>query len=121
MPTVIIHTENAHAYFTYLQTYCTDSLGEDEDETSSDANQDGASGFALKTNIWTGKDVLFVHFLNPEILEQEKWKCEGSVLNIGNIVSWAEAWNTNKCPNIPTFKKTERPERADIRVKFTGT
>ncbi|XP_064383865.1 uncharacterized protein LOC135332883 isoform X3 [Halichondria panicea] len=101
-------------------TFCTDSLGEDEDEASSDASQEGASGFALKTNIWTGKDVLFVLFLNPEILEQEKWKCEGSVLNIGNILAWAEAWNTNKCPNIPTFKKTERPERAHIRVKFAG-
>ncbi|XP_064383869.1 uncharacterized protein LOC135332884 isoform X2 [Halichondria panicea] len=104
-------------------TYCTDSLGEDEDEALSDhdAKQEGASGFALKTNIWpAGKDVLFVHFFNPEILEQKKWKCEYGVLNIDNILSWAGAWNTKKCPNIPTFKKTDRPDRADIRVKFEG-
>ena len=84
-------------------------MGEDEDEALSDhdAKQEGASGFALKTNIWpAGKDVLFVHFLNPEILEQENWKCEYGALNIDNILSWAEAWNTKKCPNIPTFKKT---------------
>ncbi len=107
-------------YFTYLQTYCTDSLGEDETEALRDANQEGAGGFALETNIWTGRDALFVHFLNPEILEQKKWKCDRGVLNIDNILSWAKAWNTRKCPNIPIFKKTDRPERADIRVKFEG-
>ena len=95
-------------------------MGEDETEASSDANQEGASGFALKTNIWTEKDVLFVHFLNPKILEQKKWENEYGVLNISNILSWAEAWNTKKYPNIPTFKKTDRPDRADIRVKFEG-
>ena len=105
-------------YFTCLQTYCTDSLGEDETEASS---QEGASGFALKTNIWpAGKDVLFVCFLNPEILEQEKWKCDYGVLNINIILSWAGAWVSRKCPNIPFFKKTDRPDSADIRVKFEG-
>ncbi len=95
-------------------------MGEDEAEASSDANQEGAGAFALKTNIWIRKDVLLVHFLNPEILVQENWKCERSVLNIDNILAWAAPWNTKKCPNIPIFVKTDRPDTADIRVKFEG-
>ena len=112
---------NAHAYTlldTYLQTYCTESLIADEAAASSDANQAGAGAYAQNSNIWTEKDVLNVHFLNPEILDQENWKCEYGVLNTTNILSWAAAWNTKKCPNIPIFKKTGRPESADIRVKF---
>ncbi len=93
-------------------------MGEDEAEASSDANREGAGAYTTKTNIWIRKDVLFVHFLNPDILEQENWKCDRAVLNIDNILAWAAAWNTKKCPNIPEFKKTDRPDRADIRVKF---
>ncbi len=96
-------------------------MGEDEAEASSDANQEGAGAYALKTNIWTRKDVLYVHFLNPDILKQDDWKCEDGVLNIDNILAWAAAWNTKKCRNIPIFEKTDRPNEADIRVKFEGT
>ena len=93
----------------------TDLLGEDG---LSDANQKGVDSYV---NFWTGRDVLYVYFLNPDILEQEKWECEYGVLNIDNILSWAEAWNPKKFPNIPIFKKTDRADKADIRVKFTGT
>ena len=93
----------------------TDLLGEDG---LSDANQKGVDSYV---NFWTGKDVLYVYFLNPDILEQEKWECEYGVLNIDNILSWAEAWNPKKFPNIPIFKKTDRADKADIRVKFEGT
>ncbi|XP_064383871.1 uncharacterized protein LOC135332887 [Halichondria panicea] len=65
----------------------TDLLGEDG---LSDANQKGVDSYV---NFWTGRDVLYVYFLNPDILEQEKWECEYGVLNIDNILSWAEAWN----------------------------
>ncbi len=95
-------------------------MGEDEAEASSDVNQEGADGFALKTNIWTKKDVLYVHFLNPDILEEDEWKCEDGVLNIDIVLALAATWNIKKCPNIPVFQKTDRPDRADIRVKFAG-
>ena len=109
-------------YCTYLQVpYCTDSLGEDEAKASSDTNQAGAGAGALKTNIWTGKNVLYVHFLNPDILKQENWKCGRAVLNIENILAWAAAWNTKKCLSIPIFENTDRADSADIRVKFEGT
>ncbi len=110
-------------YFTYLQVpFCTDSLGEDEAKASGDANQEGAGAGALKTNIWpTGKDVLYVKFLNPDILKQENWKCGRAVLNIENILAWAAAWNTKKCLSIPIFENTDRADSADIRVKFEGT
>ncbi len=112
---------NAHAYTlldTYLQTYCTESLIADEAAASSDANQAGAGAYALNSNIWTRKDVLNVHFLNPDFPKQEKWKYEDGEFNISNILDWAAAWNTNMCPNIPIFKKTGSPESADIRVNF---
>ncbi len=109
-------------YFTYLQVpYCTDSLGEDEAKASGDTNQAGAGAGALKTNIWTGKNILFVHFLNPDILKQENWKCGKAVLNIENILAWAATWNTKKCLSIPIFENMDRADSADIRVKFEGT
>ncbi len=102
----------------YMQTYCTESLIADEAASSSDANQAGASAYAQNSNIWTEKDVLKVHFLNPDFPKQKKWRCEYGELNIDNIFGWAAAWNTKKCPNIPIFKQTGRPDSADIRVIF---
>ncbi len=84
----------------------------------SDANQKGINSYV---NFWAGKDVLYVYFLNPDILEQENWKYMGWILNIDMILAWAAAWNPKNCPNIPIFKKTDRADKADIRVKFEGT
>ena len=67
--------------------------------------------------MWGRRDVLFVHFLNPEILHG--WKCGGAPLDVNNILGWAEAWNT-KTDSVPTFEETDSPKRADIRVTFGG-
>ncbi len=97
-------------------------MGEDEAEASGDANQEGAGGFALKTNIWPAQtNVLYVKFLNSKILKEENWKCGRAVLSIETILAWAAAWNTKKCPKIPIFENTDRADSADIRVKFEGT
>ena len=70
------------------------------------------------SKLWGRRDVLFVHFLNPDVLQG--WKCGGAAMNINNILAWAGAWNTNKTPTVPEFEKAVSVEKADIRINFDG-
>ena len=69
-------------------------------------------------NIWKGKEVLNVCFMNPEYLSE--WQCRGEPMNINTILAWARVWNLVPCPQIPLFEVTTDKEEADIRVKFSG-
>ena len=91
-----------------------------EVEGSGASRQEGSSAYALKTNLWVGRDRLKVHFLNPDVLKDEGWKCGKSLLNVTNILDWANYWNPSTSPGIPNFRQTDKQEEADIRVKFEG-
>ena len=64
--------------------------------------------------IWEKREVLKVHFLNPEVVQ--KWG-----LTTATILEWAngtpeqEAWG-----EIMTFEESKNIKRADIRVEFSG-
>ena len=63
---------------------------------------------------------LKVYFLNPDILEDEHWKCghEGP-LTVDTILAWATFWNGHAeyYPKISNYKAEAR--KAHIRVEFT--
>ena len=63
---------------------------------------------------------LKVHFLNPEVLSAEKWKCGNDPLTITTILSWATYWNrpNQKYPEIANEKA--KKEVAHIRVEFSS-
>ena len=57
--------------------------------------------------------------MNPVVLEG--WKCEGKKkLTTEMIMEWAGAWKSDKAPSAPEFTVTDRMNKADIRVKFSG-
>ena len=84
------------------------------------SGHEGSAAYALETKLWVSRDRLKVFFLNPEVLKDEGWMCGKSLLNVDNILGWANSWNPNTCPDIPDFKQTDKQEEADIRVKFEG-
>ena len=56
--------------------------------------------------------------MNPEVLEG--WKCEGKKkITTDMILEWASVWK--KAPSAPQFTVTQRVDKADIRVKFSGS
>ena len=65
--------------------------------------------------IWTGRSVLKVYFMNPEILEE--W---ANGTRIDNIMTWASSWNSPLYDQIPRFEETKDDLTADIRVRFSG-
>ena len=87
---------------------------------SGSTGQEGPSAYALETKLWVGRDRLKVFFFNPEVLKDEGWTCGKSLLNVDNILSWANSWNPSTSPDIPDFRLTDKQEDADIRVKFEG-
>ena len=89
-----------------------------EEPGDSDSGQGVSAGFALKTNLWVGRDRLKVYFLNPEVLKS--WMCGKEPLNVRNILDWAGTWKVDKGDSVPDFQRTDRQEGADIRVKFQG-
>ena len=92
-----------------------------EDPGASDSiGQGGSAGFANKQNLWVNYNRLKVYFQNPEVLKNDSWMCGRDLLNIRNILDWAEAWKVNKHDFVPDFQRTDRQEEADIRVKFQG-
>ena len=70
----------------------------------------------VKEKLWKGRQVLKVFFMNPEVLEG--WKCEGKKMTTEKIMEWAGAWK--EASPAPEFTGTQRVDRADIRVKFSG-
>lgn len=63
---------------------------------------------------------LKVHFLNPGLLEEEKWMCGRAQLTINNVLDWAGVWNSHAVhyPKISDDFATK--EEAQIRVLFTS-
>ncbi len=63
---------------------------------------------------------LTVHFLNPDLLETEKWKYGDSQLTTNNILDWIDPWNdhVDKYPKI--VDRVVSKEKAQIRVLFTS-
>ena len=63
---------------------------------------------------------LKIHFLNPEILQIEEWKCgEDGPLTTKQILNWVDSgWNKEgqKYPKLLKMEATQ--EEAHIRVKF---
>ena len=98
-------------------------MSEGQGGSQSNVNRPGgASGAWLQTDkTWGHRDKqLLVHFLNPEILEAERWVCGNGPMNIDNVLAWAQVWNSNAFPDIPKFKFTDSAAKAHIRVKFGG-
>lgn len=101
--------------------YCTEPVSIDQPDSSNvnGAKPQGVAGaWVQTTKMWGRRDVLFIHFLNPEVLQE--WEVGDAAMNIDNILSWAEAWNNTLVPDIPTFEKTDSARKADIRVNFGG-
>ncbi len=72
--------------------------------------------------LWDVKEVpeLKVHFLNPDILEDDHWTCghEGP-LTVDIILAWATFWNGH-AEYYPKFSNyVAKPRKAYIRVAFT--
>ena len=76
-----------------------------------------AAACVVKEKLWKCRQVLKVYFMNSEVLEG--WKCEGKEMNTEMIMKWAGAWE--QAPSAPQFTVTERVDRADLRVKFSGS
>ena len=71
--------------------------------------------------MWHGRQVLNVHFMNPDDIDNKfEWHCRRKTMNVNTIFAWARVWNYVGLPMIPVLKYTERADRADIRVKFSG-
>ncbi|XP_064390076.1 uncharacterized protein LOC135337974 isoform X3 [Halichondria panicea] len=73
--------------------------------------------------VWDVKQIseLKVHFLNPDILEKEHWKCgHAGPLTVDTILAWATVWNSHaeKYPHIADELATA--DTAQIRVFFTS-
>ena len=76
-----------------------------------------AGACVVKEKLWAGRQVLRVYFTNPEVLEG--WKCEGKKMTTEMIMEWAGAWA--QASSAPQFTVTKRKDKADIRVKFSGS
>ncbi len=85
---------------------------------------DAQGGVARYHLLWDVKQVskLKVHFLNPDILEKEHWKCgHASPLTVNNVLDWANVWNSH-ADNYPQIAdELATREKADIRVEFRST
>ena len=73
--------------------------------------------------LWDVKQVpdLKVHFLNPDILDNEHWKCgHAGPLTVDIILAWAAVWNSHAdhYPKISNY--VAKRKKAHIRVKFTS-
>ena len=76
-----------------------------------------AAALIVKSKVWEGRQVLRVYFMNPKVLEG--WKCEGKKMTTDMIMEWAGAWE--QAPSAPQFEVTPKVDKADVRVKFSGS
>ena len=79
---------------------------------------DGAGAAVVCTDvIWAGRQVLKVYFLNPHVLT-------GWPMNLTTeiIIEWANGTTDRRAwKEVMEFKETNKREKADIRVEFSGT
>lgn len=73
-----------------------------EDPLNETSQSDGVA-----TKMWKGREVLFVYFLNPELLLGR--------LNVNKVMDWAKKWSES---DIPKFERTNSSGDADITVEF---
>lgn len=94
------------------------SEDDEPEDSESGASRPGetAGAWVQTSKLWARRDVLFIQFLNPEVLNT--WTCGGVTMNTGYILEWAGAWNTTMYPDIPAFETTVNPKKADIRIFF---
>ncbi len=104
--------------------FCTtdnEKLEQIEPGASSNIPTDAQGGVARYHLLWDVKQVpdLKVHFLNPEILNKEDWRCGHSdQLTVNNVLDWATVWNIS-AENYPRIAdELATRENAHIRVKF---
>ena len=102
-----------------------DSEDEEQEEIAGDAedcgggelDQDSLAAWVHKNVIWRERKELGVKFLNDI---PKHWMYDGSQLNKGNIMSWANEWSMRGEDIIPEFVKIEDPNaESDIRVWFS--
>ena len=82
-------------------------------------HQNAAGGFVLKTKIWANRQRLKVSFFNEDLVND--WRHGGEVMNIANIFSWAQVWNSKVYKKIPELVLEEiNKHSADIRVELSS-
>ena len=119
---IIIHM---HVQTEGMQMFCTTDKEELEHVDSADpykipTDTQGA-WVAPHHLLWDVKQLpdLKVYFLNPEILEDEHWKCgHAGPLTVDIILAWAAVWNSHAdhYPKISNY--VAKREKAHIRVIF---
>ena len=78
----------------------------------------GSVRLSLRWDTTRFREPLKIHFLNPDVLEREKWKCGRKVLTTDLILAWATFWNGNAThyPKLADLDATR--DEAQIRVFF---
>ncbi len=104
-----------------MQRFCTtDDEKQVDPAESSNIPIDAQGGVARYHLLWDVKQVreLKVHFLNPDILKKEDWKCgHASSLTVNNVLDWANVWNSH-ADNYPQIADELATKEAHIRVEF---
>ena len=81
-----------------------------------------APGSARKHLLWDVTQIreLKIHFLNPDILLKEEWKCGGDdLLTTSQILDWVDSgWNREGQPYPKLLNMKATKEEAHIRVMF---
>ncbi|XP_064387065.1 uncharacterized protein LOC135335465 isoform X4 [Halichondria panicea] len=121
------HTQGSESATEGMQMFCTTEKEELEQVDSADpykipTNTQGA-WVAPYHLLWDVKQLpdLKVHFLNPDILDNEHWKCgHAGPLTVDIILAWAAVWNSHAdhYPKISNY--VAKRKKAHIRVKFTS-
>ncbi len=104
-----------------MQRFCTTDDEKLEQVYPSNIPTGAQGGVARLHLLWDVEQnpKLKVHFLNPDILEDEHWKCgHAGPLTVDTILAWAAVWNspTSKYPRIAEGLATKG--NAHIRVEF---
>ena len=98
-----------------ITSWCTTEFDDGVIEIDSDSERLPAC--ASPRCVWRQRKELLVEFLNPI---PKHWTYEGSDINYGNIISWANEWSHRGGGVIPSFKKCIHGAQSDIRIKFNS-
>ncbi len=106
------------------QQFCT-ATTEDrlEQDTATNIPVGALPGSARRHLLWDIDQFpeLTVYFLNPDLLDTEKWKCGHAQLTTNNILDWTDAWNEHPNRNYPKIvDRVVSKEEAQIRVLFNS-
>ncbi|XP_064387495.1 uncharacterized protein LOC135335838 [Halichondria panicea] len=104
-----------------MQMFCTADDEKLEQVDPSNIPTDAQGGVARLHLLWDVEQIpeLKIHFLNPDILEDEHWKCgHAGPLTVDTILAWAAVWNSH-ADNYPQIAEgLATKEKAHIRVEF---